>query len=113
MKIEVRKLGNVNVIDMSGKMVIGKGDKLLGETMKQLLAAGEKYFVLNMQGVPFLDSGGIGEVVACYKRVKEIGGAVKLEKLSGKAHDLFTMTALNRVFEIYDNEQEALGSFAG
>ena len=94
-------------------MVIGQGDKLLADKVRELLKAGEKFFILNMEGVPWLDSGGIGEVVACYKRVKEKEGLIKLEKLSGKAHDLFTMTALNRVFEIFDNEQDALGSFTG
>lgn len=112
MKIEVRKAGKVSILDLSGKMVIGKGDRLLADKIHELLDAGERNFILNMEGVPWLDSGGIGEVVACYKRVRENDGQIKLEKLSGKAHDLFTMTALNRVFEIFNDEQEALGSFA-
>lgn len=113
MKIEIRKKGNVNILDLNGKMVIGKGDRLLKEKVRGLLDSGERYFILNLEGVPWLDSGGIGEVVACFKRVREKDGAIKLEKLSPKAHDLFTMTALNRVFEIFKDEEEALGSFAG
>ena len=113
MKILVRKKGNVNILDLSGKMVIGEGDKLLAETVRGLLEGGERYFLLNMEKVPWLDSGGIGEVVASFKRVREREGVIKLVKLSSKAHDLFTMTALNKVFEIFGDEEDALGSFAG
>ncbi len=113
MKIAVRKKGNVNILDLTGKMVIGAGDKLLGDKVREMLESGERFFILNMEKVPWLDSGGIGEVVASFKRVREKDGTIKLVKLSSKAHDLFTMTALTKVFEIYGNEDEALGSFAG
>ena len=111
MKASVRKLGKVSVVDISGKITIGEGDVLLRERVNELLDAGENRIVLNLEKVKYMDSAGIGELVACYKRAKEKAGTVKLLNPSGKVYDLLQLTKLEEVFETYREEKEALVSF--
>jgi anti-sigma B factor antagonist len=111
MKATVRKLGKVSVLDISGKITIGEGDVLLREKVTELLDAGENRIVLNLEKVKYMDSAGIGELVACYKRAKEKDGNVKLLNPSGKVYDLLQLTKLEEVFDTYRDEGEALGSF--
>jgi anti-sigma B factor antagonist len=112
MKIDVRKKGNINIVGMSGRMVIGEGDVMLRDTMRDLVDQGERLFVFDMQEVNWLDSGSVGEVVACRKRVVQLDGDIKLV-LQGRAHDVFTTFSLNKVFEILPDLESALASFAG
>jgi anti-sigma B factor antagonist len=109
--IDVRKSGDVCILDVEGEVRIGEPTELLRKTSKELVGSGEKYFVLDLLDVPWLDSSGIGEVFACYKRARELDGEVKLV-LKGKSYSLFTITRLDSVFEIFDNLEEALASFA-
>ena len=88
MKATVRKLGRVAVVDISGKITIGEGDVMLREKVTELLDAGETRILLNLEKVKYMDSAGIGELVACYKRAKEKEGTVKLLNPSGKVYDL-------------------------
>ena len=112
MKINVRNVGNVAVVDLSGKITIGEGDILLRDKIQELLESGKKNLLLNMEKVSYMDSAGIGELVACYKRAREKNGTVKLLKASGKVADLLQLTKLQEVFETFENEKDALGSFA-
>ncbi len=111
MKATVRKLGRVAVVDISGKITIGEGDVLLRQKVQELLDAGESRILLNLEKVKYMDSAGIGELVACYKRAKEKEGTVKLLNPSGKVYDLLQLTKLEEVFDTYRDEGEALGSF--
>jgi anti-sigma B factor antagonist len=111
MKATVRKLGKVAVLDIAGKITIGEGDVQLREKVNELLAAGESRILLNLEKVKYMDSAGIGELVACYKRAKEKQGIVKLLNPSGKVYDLLQLTKLEEVFDTYRDEGEALGSF--
>ena len=111
MKATVRKLGRVAVVDISGKITIGEGDVMLREKVTELLDAGETRILLNLEKVKYMDSAGIGELVACYKRAKEKEGTVKLLNPSGKVYDLLQLTKLEEVFDTYRDEGEALGSF--
>jgi anti-anti-sigma factor len=111
MKIEVRKKGKICILDLSGKITFGPATEMLDERFMALLDSGERFFVFNMTGVPWLDSGGIGHVVQCHKRVRDRNGVIKLV-LKGKSHDLFTMYELHKVFEIFEDLEEALASFA-
>jgi anti-sigma B factor antagonist len=111
MKANVRKLGKVSVVDISGKITIGEGDVQLREKVNELLEAGEGRILLNLEKVKYMDSAGIGELVACYKRAKEKEGVVKLLNPSGKVYDLLQLTKLEEVFDTYKDEGEALGSF--
>jgi anti-sigma B factor antagonist len=111
MKARVRQVGQVAVVDIEGKITIGEGDMVLRDRVVELLDKGSHQIVLNLEKVTYMDSAGIGELVACYKRAKEKGGNVKLLNPSGKVLDLLTLTKLEEVFETYRQEQEAVGSF--
>ena len=109
--IDVRKRGDVCILDIGGEVRIGEPTDRLRRKCKELVDSGERFFVLDMLDVPWLDSSGIGEVFACYKRARELKGVVKLV-LKGKSYSLFTITQLDSVFEIFDNVEEAIASFA-
>jgi len=111
MKARVRQVGQVAVVDIEGKITIGEGDMVLRDRVVELLDKGSHAIVLNLERVTYMDSAGIGELVACYKRAKEKGGTVKLLNPSGTVLDLLTLTKLEEVFETYRQEQEAVGSF--
>ena len=112
MRIEARRVGKINILDLAGNITIGEGDVALRNQLREMLEAGEKLFLLNLDEVGYLDSAGVGEVVAIRKRVVEREGEIKLVLPSkGRAHKIFTMAALHRVFEIYGDEDEALASF--
>jgi len=99
------------VLDLSGKITIGEGDSLLREQVHNLLEAGHSKILLNLEAVSYMDSAGIGELVACYKRAREKGGTVKLLRPSGKVQDLLVLTKLEEVFENYPDEKAAIASF--
>ena len=111
MKVTVRDIGKVAVVDLSGKITIGEGDVVLRERVSELLDGGKQNILLNLSKVSYMDSAGIGELVACYKRAKEKSGIVKLLNPSGEVYDLLQLTKLEEVFETYKDEKEALVSF--
>jgi len=111
MKVNIRQEGEVSVVDLSGKITIGEGDVVLREKVQDLLDFDQKKIVLNLEKVSYMDSAGIGELVACYKRAKEKEGTVKLLNPSGKVYDLLQLTKLEDVFDTFKNEQEAINSF--
>jgi anti-sigma B factor antagonist len=111
MKATVREIGVVSVVDLNGKITIGEGDVLLREKVNELLDQGRSKILLNLEKVKYMDSAGIGELVACYKRAKEKDGTVKLLNPSGKVYDLLQLTKLEEVFDTYRDEKEALVTF--
>ena len=111
MKATVRDIGEVSVVDLSGKITIGEGDVVLRDTVTELLEGGRSKILLNLEKVKYMDSAGIGELVACFKRSKEKSGTVKLLNPSGKVYDLLQLTKLEEVFDTYRDEKEALVSF--
>ena len=111
MKTTVRTVGQISVVDLSGKITIGEGDVVLRDKVHELLESGHKKILLNLEKVSYMDSAGIGELVACFKRAREKGGTVKLLRPSGKVEDLLQLTKLWEVFEIFSEEQPALASY--
>ncbi|HEU5181875.1 MAG TPA: STAS domain-containing protein [Candidatus Polarisedimenticolia bacterium] len=111
MKTKVRMAGKVAVVDLSGKITIGEGDVVLREEVNKLLEGDVKSILLNLNGVTYMDSAGIGELVACYKRAAETGAKLKLLNPSGRVSDLLSLTKLQQVFDIYNEEKEALATF--
>ena len=109
--IEIQKRGEVCVLDIEGEVRLGQPTAVLREKSKQLIGQGERNFVLDMLDVPWLDSSGLGEVFACYKRAREVDGEVKLV-LRGRSYSLFTITQLDRVFDIFDDTDAAVASFS-
>ena len=111
MKVNIRKEGDVSIVDLAGKITIGEGDVVLRDKVTDLLELDERKILLNLEKVSYMDSAGIGELVACYKRAKERDGTVKLLNPSGKVYDLLQLTKLEEVFETFKDETEAVGSF--
>lgn len=112
MTIEVRKVGKVTILDVTGKMTIGAGDVELRDNFKAQLEAGARLFLFNFEKVPYMDSAAIGETAACAKRAHEIGGVIKIVLVpKGKADEVLRIAWLDRVFEIFGSEEEAIASF--
>lgn len=111
MKSEIRDHGDVRVIRLSGKITIGSGDVKIRELIDSALAEGRKNIVFDLAGVTSIDSSGIGELVACYTSVTKQNGHLKLLRMSPKINDIMQVTQLITVFDVFDDEQEALASF--
>ena len=112
MEIDVRKKGRISVLEIEGKLIIGEGDVQLRARLQDLLDAGERHFVFDMTQVSYMDSAGLGAVVACAKRAREHSGLIKVITVPhGKADTLFSVTGLKRVFEVFNDEKSALDSF--
>ena len=111
MEIQERVLENVVVVDLNGKLTIGEGDALLREKINSLMQQGHTNLLLNLGEVPYVDSAGLGEIVRTFTTVKHQGGTLKLINLTKRIKDLLTITKLLAVFDTYDSEAEAVGSF--
>lgn len=111
MQIEERVVNNVTVLDLKGKMTLGEGDELLKDKINSLLQQDRKQIVLNLEGVPYIDSAGLGEIVRTYTTVSRQGGKLKLVNLTKRITDLLSITKLLTVFETFESEQEAIRSF--
>ena len=111
LNINERQAGDVTVLDMSGKITIGEGSVALRAAIRRLLEEGKKRILLNLAGISYVDSSGIGELVSSYTAINKEGGQLKLLNLTQKIQDLLTITKLLTVFDVYDSEAEALNSF--
>jgi anti-sigma B factor antagonist len=111
MKIVERQVGDVVILDIQGKILIGEGDDALREAVTRLVESGKKKILLNLADVPYVDSAGLGEIVRCYTTVSKQGGRLKLINLTRKIQDLLSITKLLTVFETYDSEDEGVRSF--
>lgn len=109
--IHLRKIGNIVILDLIGKITIGDGSNQLRDEVNRLLEAGEKEIILNFEHASYLDSSGIGELISRHTTTKNQGGHLKLLKLPRKIKDLLTVTRLLPVFETFDNEEDAILSF--
>ncbi len=111
LEISERRVGDVIILDLKGKITIGEGDKLLREKITELLEKGERKIILNMARVSYLDSSGTGEVVSLLMKVKKAGGELKLLSLSQKIKDIFQIAQLLSIFDYYVDEEEAVKGF--
>src|SRR5262249_53690684 len=112
MHIDQRPVGDVVVLDLKGKITLGEGDELLKDKVNSLLNQGQRKLVLNLGGVPYIDSAGLGEIVRTYTTVSRQGGSLKLLNLTKRITDLLSITKLLTVFETFDSEDEAIRSFS-
>jgi anti-sigma B factor antagonist len=112
MQIDERVVGDVTILDLKGKMTLGEGDEMLKDRINTLVGQGKKKLVLNLDGVPYIDSAGLGEIVRTYTTVSRQGGKLKLLNLTKRIQDLLSITKLLTVFEVFDTEQEAVRSFS-
>ncbi len=109
---KTRRVGNVAIVDLSGKVTLGENTGILRDELKSVLAQGNKNIILNMAGVSYVDSAGLGELVGVYTTAANQGGAVKLLHLQGKMKDLMQVTKLHTIFPSFEDEQKAIASFA-
>lgn len=112
MDIKERVVDGVSILDLSGKIVLGEGDGQIRDRIKDLLADGQKRILLNLGEVNYVDSAGLGALISSYTTTKRQGGQLKLVNLTKRIQDLLAITKLITVFETYDNEAEAIASFA-
>jgi anti-sigma B factor antagonist len=111
MKIEKRTVGDVQILDCSGKITLGEGTMAVRNTVRDVLKNNEKKIVLNLADVNYVDSSGVGELVSTYTTVTNSGGQLKLLSLTKKIRELLAITKLLTVFQVFEDEQAALDSF--
>ena len=110
--IEQRRSGDVLILDLSGQITLGATNRQLQDAIRQLVAEGERSMILNLAKVKYIDSTGLGELVAGYSTLKRNEGRLALINVSDRVMDLMTITKLYTVFDIYDVEAAAVESFA-
>ena len=111
-KASTRQVDGVAIVDLTGRITLGEGSSTLRETVKDLVAKGQKKILLNLGDVSYIDSSGIGELVSSFTSVSNQGGQLKLLNLQKKVHDLLQITKLYTVFEVHTDEVAALKSFS-
>jgi len=109
--VKERQAGDVTVLDLRGEVRIGEGSIALRDAIRNLADTGKKKLLLNLAGVSYIDSSGIGELIANYTTVSRQGGQLKLLKLTDRVQNLLVITKLLTVFDAYEDEAEALQSF--
>jgi anti-sigma B factor antagonist len=111
-KLTTRQVGDVTVIDATGRITLGEGASLFRDTVRDLSTKGNKKLLVNLNDVSYIDSSGIGEMVSGFTTVTNHGGQLKLLGLSKRVKDLLQITKLYTVFEVFDDEAAAVRSFA-
>ena len=111
--IHERREGDVAVLDLNGRIRISGGTLALHRSIQCLVQEGKTKILLNLAGVTHIDSTGLGELISSYVTLNNKGGQIKLVHLTERLQDIMTITKLLTVFDVYDNEQDALAGFAG
>jgi len=111
LKITTRNVDGVTVVSCSGRIVFGDEATALRETLKKLLDS-NRQILLNLSGVSYIDSGGLGTLVGVYSSARASGADIKLTGLGQKLRDVLQVTKLVTVFEVYDSEQQAVAAFS-
>src|SRR5256712_13990371 len=111
MQIEERSAGEVTILDLKAKMTLGEGDELLKDKINSLVLQGRKKLVLNLEGAPYIDSAGLGEIVRTYTTVSRQGGSLKLVNLTKRLTDLLSIPKLLTILDTFDSEADAVRSF--
>ncbi|MDP9360259.1 MAG: STAS domain-containing protein [Acidobacteriota bacterium] len=111
MKATTRDVNGVEIIKLDGKITIGAGDQQLRDVIANAVANGKNKILLDLSGVTTIDSSGIGELVGSYTTATNRGGKLKLLHLPAKLNELLHVTQLITVFEVYEDENEAVASF--
>jgi anti-sigma B factor antagonist len=110
-KLNNRQVGDVTVVDVSGRITLGEGSSALRDALRDLAAKGHTKILLNLEEVSYIDSSGIGELVSGFTSVSNAGGQLKLLGLTKRVKDLLQITKLYTVFEVFDAETTAIRSF--
>ena len=111
-KMSSRQVGDVTVVDASGRITLGEGASVFRDMIRDLAAKGNKKILVNLADVSYIDSSGIGEMVSSFTTVTNHGGQLKLLSLTKRVKDLLQITKLYTVFEVFEDESSAVRSFA-
>jgi len=110
-KLNTRQIGDVNVVDVAGRITLGEGSSALRDSVREMVGKGQKKILLNLGEVSYIDSSGIGELVSAFTTVTNAGGQLKLLNLTKRVKDLLQITKLYTVFDVHDSEVSAVRSF--
>ena len=110
-KVTTHENGDVTIVDTSGKLTLGEGTSTLRTKIRGLVAGGSRRIVLNLADVTYMDSSGLGELIAAHTTITTAGGEMKLLNLAKHVHDLLKVTKLYTVFEAFEDEASAVSSF--
>ncbi len=111
MEITERRRGGVTILVVTGKITKGEGERMLRDRLVELHDAGRAHVVVNLDGVPYIDSSGLGELVRGYTAIRRAGGRLGLTHLNARLVDLLAITKLSGIFETYPTDEEAVKTF--
>lgn len=111
MKIETRTVGEITIMDFSGQITLGEGTKEVRDAVRSILDQGGNKIILNLGGVNYIDSSGVGELVSTFASVTNKGGQLRLVHLTKRIKEMLTITKLLTVFQSFEDEQAAIASF--
>ena len=111
MHVEIRQNEGIVIVDLNGKLTAGLGDQILRETIDELLAENWQKILINLSQINFIDSAGVGELVAGLRTAQRFGAALKVVNTSERVQSALYMAKLLPIFEMYQDEEEAIGSF--
>ncbi len=111
LRITNREVDGITVVELDGRIVLGEESNSLREAVKGLLSSNKSKIVLNMSNVTYIDSAGLGTLVATYHSARNQGATLKLANLGSKFQEVLQVTKLITVFDVYDNEAAAIKSF--
>ena len=111
LKTSLRNVDGIAVLDLSGRITLGEGSVILRDSIRDLISKGQRKILLNLGDVTYIDSSGIGELVSAFTAVRKEQGELKLLNLTKKVHDLLQITKLYTVFDVKDDEAQAIAAF--
>ena len=111
MKFSMREVGDVTILEPRGKITIGTCDVALRGALEEIIQQSESKILLDLKGVKRMDSSGLGELIAAHNSVTEFCGVIKLMNLPSKLRGVLGLTQILSVFDVFDDEREALASF--
>lgn len=112
LQIQARQVDNIHILDLAGRITLGEGSTRLRESLQAYWEQPHSQVLLNFSEVQYIDSSGLGELVSAFAAIRRQGGELKLLRLTRKVHDLLQITKLYTVFDIHDDEVEAINAFA-
>jgi anti-sigma B factor antagonist len=111
MDIKQREHEGIAILDLKGRLTVGEASTALREKIREVAAGGQNKVILNLAGVDYIDSTGLGAMVICYTSLQKLGGTVKVLNLTKRNIELLVLTKLYTVFEVFTDEQDAVNSF--
>ncbi len=111
LKMGTREVNGIIIIDLSGQVTLGEACAAIRDEVRDQTGNGFRKILLNLANVTYIDSAGLGELTAGYTSVKNRGGELKLLNLTKRVHDLMQITKLYTVFDVHDDEKQAIASF--